>query len=119
VSLRMLFLSLFILGTSSCGSLRIPDVEVCLDKGKDAFCTTTLSRQEKRIHESTWKHERIGRLSLDAHAWGEIEKALRKACELVGNKCVKDVKEVVETMKRMRKRSLKLANKGKGNGKKF
>lgn len=92
---------LFISVLSSCTTIPIPDEQICVDMGETAFCTTTLSQRDHTYFENEWPEKRIGRLSMSAKSWGEIEKTIRKACKAAGNRCVDDIKKTTKTIKRL------------------
>lgn len=97
----MLLLSLFLL--TSCASYNVPDIEACVDLGDRAFCSTTLSEKTRYVYDNEWHQTRKGRISLDAQGWGEIEKAIRKGCEVAGSRCKKEVKKTINSLKKIRK----------------
>ncbi len=102
---------------SSCGTMSIPDVEVCADmKTAGAYCYTTLSNRERSVDPNDWEDERFGKLVISAKDWGEVKKAMQKGCKIAKWRCLKDVKKSIKTIEKRSKtvkRSLKRNDKHK------
>ena len=90
---------------SSCASVQMPDVEVCIDEISGAYCSNTISKQERDVDFNEWEKMRAYRLSMTAKDYGEIKKTLEKLCVLAGNRCQSSVKKTINSMNRSLKRA--------------
>ena len=75
---RWIVLLISLLAFVSCATT-VPDVEVCLDKGPTARCTTTISKQVRE--PEAWDVERVGRLSVSPSGWEQLKVFILKVCE--------------------------------------
>ncbi len=109
-SLSLILFSLLLL-ISGCGSVTLPDTEVCAIQGhlpQGMFCSTTVSRRERNLdfdqtidflHASETHGAALCQSSKD---WTKIKTALEQACVLLGKRCKKkvvgDVDSIIKTI---------------------
>lgn len=86
---------------SSCGGIKIKDIEGCGDLGPvGAHCKYLFSDRSRDINKLDWDREREGQICFSAEGIGEIKKAILKLCEL--RRCTyEQVRRIHELSKRI------------------
>ena len=93
MSLKILFISLFLFG---CSQVKIKDSEWCGDAGPyGASCFNTLSDNTRDIEKEQWDEERFGMICTKSSNFAEWKTAILKLCKMAGRRCKYDVQKKV------------------------
>lgn len=87
-----------VLWASGC-PIKIPDVEICADKGKlGAVCASLHSKGKvtRRVRPAEWQSARIGMFCLSPKGLGEMNAVIEKACQ--NRQCVEDTKNFIKAL---------------------
>lgn len=98
-SLICLFVVLPSLVFASGCPVRIPDIEICADKGKlGAVCASLHSRGKvtRRIPPAEWSSTRVGMFCTSAKGIGEMNAVIERLCQ--NRKCIEDVKNFIKAL---------------------
>lgn len=79
--------------------MRIPDVEICADKGKlGAVCASLHSKGKvtRRVRPAEWSSARVGMFCMSPKGLGEINATIEKLCQ--NRQCVEESQNFIKAL---------------------
>ena len=100
-SWHLLVVNLSILIFVSCGSIEVPNEQVCVRLNAGAACAYTLFGPDKDVSEAKWLTKNVGRFSFSPSGFTEMRRFIEIACAKNRN-CTKEQEEKMsQFVKRM------------------